>query len=950
MPSLFTVPIEKPLLEIVARRALALADEDNPLKLADSLVLLPNRRSCLAITRLFGALAEGRTLFLPRIRPIGEPDELELMADGLAHHPDWVNRLHAIPPAMSASGRLLAVTRHLWEKREGLPVTLHHMEQAARLAGELIACMDELDREQVDYGQLLELPSEVYAQHWQQSVELLTHLLRWWPDYAREHRIVSPLVRRNALLNLLGEFWTAHPPDFPVIAAGSTGTHPATADLLGVISRLPHGEVIVPGLDVVCDESVWEAVDPTHPQYQLKRLLERLGAARRDVALLDDTAVMPMHPHAGQRARDLLDACCPAECTDGWHERAGGSVPVFERIDCAHEREEAEVIALLLRETAQAGGSAALITHDQTLMRRVTSVLAHQGIAADSAVGQPASGMPLIGWLTLVVQAAIETDNPLSLLALLKHPCFAEAESRDELGNIIERRMARGLRRRSGWLGRLEWLIGHELPDNALAKCLFNEMSALSVDLAGRPQAANALFDQHVQTARALSPSADWNAPDLTLMLAEIEQAMASLGDIDPAHYPGLLQHCLAGMKYFPEGAGGAGIHLLTPIEARLQRYDRVVLSGLNEQSWPRHLQEDHWLNPGIRNALGLPDAQASIGLEAHDFILAACSGECFVTRARRQGGAETLPSRWLERLDAMRGVTNVQRARYTQHYSLHWLHAMQWVEPAPILPPAGANPPLSARPSRLSVTQVETWLRDPYSIYARHVLKLEPLDPIDESPDAALRGSVMHKILEKFVRAVNDDAAALTQQTFGDCAREVLRDYDDWPLVTLLWVPRIERMAGWFVALERERREKAVRVLPEHRAEAAFGRLQVHVRIDRVEMDLSGAATIIDYKTGEPPTRNVVEEGYGCQLPLSALLLPEVTAGMEYWRLGSGLSAPEVKPMNAETETLTAFYREGMLRMAQRYLGEGQPYYPVPVPARAPSFNNYAHLARLEQ
>src|SRR5262245_50134578 len=68
---------------------------------------------------------------------------------------------------------------------------------------------------------------------------------------------------------------------------------------------------------------------------------------------------------------------------------------------------------------------------------------------------------------------------------------------------------------------------------------------------------------------------------------------------------------------------------------------------------------------------------------------------------------------------------------------------------------PPAPRPPVATRPRELSVTRVETWMRDPYSIYARHILKLRPLDPLDASPGLAERGIFIHSALDEFVRTL---------------------------------------------------------------------------------------------------------------------------------------------------------------------------------------------------
>ena len=71
-----------------------------------------------------------------------------------------------------------------------------------------------------------------------------------------------------------------------------------------------------------------------------------------------------------------------------------------------------------------------------------------------------------------------------------------------------------------------------------------------------------------------------------------------------------------------------------------------------------------------------------------------------------------------------------------------------------PIAQPA-PKPPRATRPLKLSVTAIEDWLRDPYTIYAKYILKLDPLDPVDMPLSAADRGSAIHEALGEFTKTL---------------------------------------------------------------------------------------------------------------------------------------------------------------------------------------------------
>ena len=118
--------------------------------------------------------------------------------------------------------------------------------------------------------------------------------------------------------------------------------------------------------------------------------------------------------------------------------------------------------------------------------------------------------------------------------------------------------------------------------------------------------------------------------------------------------------------------------------------------------------------------------------------------------------GTPAIASRWLQRLTQLtRGLELESRLAP----AIDYLALARILRPESTGTEAASHrpaprPPVASRPRRLSVTEIETWLRDPYAIYARHVLKLRPLDALDAETVGPLNcGSALHRALELFVQ-----------------------------------------------------------------------------------------------------------------------------------------------------------------------------------------------------
>ena len=980
-PTLYTVPPHVSFVDALAAGLLAgrvvELEKGDPLALSRLTILLPTRRACRALGLAFLRAAPGRALLLPRIRPLGDIDEDEASIGDEADE--------ALPDAVAPLERRLLLARliqRLGETAGGAALTgAGRVDQASRLARALADLLDEIQIARLDPQGLATLAPEEYATHWQQVLTFLSLITDNWPAILAERGLIDPAARRNALLARLAQRWSDEPPAHPVIGAGSTGSVPATRDLLTAIACLPQGAVVLPGLDTDADDETWEALGPTHPQYALKGLLAHMDVPR--------SAVLPWPggedegAGAGRaRSRLIADAMRPAETITAWRAlppQGPAALRDFHRIDCASPQEEAGVIAIVMRRALETPGrTAALVTADRALARRVAAELGRWQIAVDDSAGVPLGETAPGAYLRLTARLVAEDAAPVPLLAALKHPLAAGGMGPGEWRRAVramERAVLRGPRPAPGFGGIRAALKER---DAAIGRWLD------PLEAAARPFAAllaqpdttlGELVHAHVRFAEWLAATNDedgaarlWSGEAGNKgwhFVSELIEA-ANREDVPPvappAHYPALLDALMEDHVVRPPYGRHPRLQIWGPLEARLQHADCMILGGLNEGVWPPAAQGDPWMSRPMRADFGLPQPELRIGLSAHDFVQCSGAAEVYLSRARRIEGTPTIPSRWLARLDALLAGEPAQGAALrAEEPALHawWAALDRPAEPPGPRPPPAPAPPVATRPRQLSVTRVETWIADPYSIYARDILRLRPLDPIDADPSAADRGIVIHRILDAFVRAHPDALPSDAEAHLLDLGRAQFEAAGARPGVLAFWWPRFERIARWFLDTERARRPATLPLAAEADGaldfDAPAGPFRLTAKADRID-GTGGALEVIDYKTGGAPRKSHVADGRRPQLSLEAAIAAAGgfegvdaarVAALAYWKLSGAETAGEIIEIGGDAEKLAREAAEGLQALVARFDDPATPYHPVPRPALAPAWNDYAHLAR---
>jgi ATP-dependent helicase/nuclease subunit B len=807
---------------------------------------------------------------------------------------------------------------------------------AVWLAKELLTLIGEVETAEIEWDRLDDLDAQDYASWWQLTLEFLKIAHVYWPARLAELQASSASRHRNAVLKAEVARLATATHKGPVIVAGSTGSLPATTRLIDAVSQLEQGAVVLPGLDLTMPDEQWDCLalnspaggggaDPTifgHPQYGLSRLLEALHLKRDDVA-----AHGVPEPAIATRAKAVSLALAPSAVTHLWPDmkKALGEAALAEAfshvalIEAANERIEATAIAIALKHAldnaASAESQVALITPDRGLARRVVAELERFGIEADDSAGTPLQATAQGTLLKHLIESTLFPGDPVPIVSLLKHPLTRlglPAETMAKAARILEIHALRGgtgsadistlaplleaqLQRSETKRHEPAWRRRLAVEERALAFHVAERLSAaveplveaLVTRAAGdRLSTARSTAEWAERTGRALEAVTVDEAGDIAaLWSSEAGEALADLLTgvleapdgllLDGAEWAGVLDALVAGVAVKPRAMSHPRVFIWGTQEARLQHVDTVVLGGMNEGCWPQQAGTNPFLSRIMKIRMGLEPPERRAGQIAHDFQMASSMPNVIYSRALRSGGAPSVASRFLQRLTTIAGtgLTAAMRSR-GDHY-LRWAAAIDDAPKQPLATRPEPKPEPGLIPKSYSFSEAGKLRRDPYAIYARRILRLDPVDPFNADPGPAERGTLYHAVIESFVGHKIDPGSDTAWTAIQELADRAFAEADLPAHIEATWRPRFDETARAFLDWERKRQAGIRQSWTEARAVMPLpGGFELTGYADRIDLTRGGVADVIDYKTGSSPSLKQARTLVDPQLALEAAAL----------------------------------------------------------------------------
>lgn len=958
--NIFNIAQSCSLVDVLAKKFSRIY-ADNPLELANVLFLLPNRRACVSLRDAFVRDNGLKPSILPQIVPIADADEDEIFLNGSANS----EVLRQLPPAIDNYERLFLFTRLIISKpaEYGLPEMT--FAQAFALAQDLAKLMDVFYNEQLSFDGLKNLVPEQYAVHWQETLNFLQIISKYWPQILQERGLCDMVNRKNALLKAQAEIWQNNKPSGQVVAAGITALFPGLKQLLKTIKNLPNGEIYFYGLDKQLEDEAWEQADESHPQYELKQLLEFLQISRFEVK-------DAVKPHNAAREKLVSEMMRPALSTLEWRSLSADSLPSeatenLHLITTEDMGQEASAIAVIMRDTLNtASKTAALVTTDRNLARRVAAELERWQIKIDDSAGKPLHLTPVGIYLRSILEVLEADFSDSSVLALLKSP-FIRLNS--DLASVRRRVRDYELALRTpAYSG-----IKKEIPEKLLQDVVLLKQTIRPLaELYANPQADfTVLLQTHLQVAEALSGSKNgggdkvlWRGNDgrkAAALFSKVLPQLKVLEQIDPKQYAAVLTRLMATETVRPLYGTHPRLKILGPIEARFNQYDVVIVGEVNEGVWPVLPSSDPWMSRPMKKDFGMPLPEKAIGVMAADFCQLMCAPEVYLTRAKRVTGTPMNKSRWLLRLETVlkaygKEAETLLDYKYTSLARLQDTPAVQdkIVVPAP-------KPPIESRPRRLSASWLERLICDPYSVFAAKILRLKQLDAPDKDLSFADYGNLIHGILEEFNTKFPQELPSDAREQLINIGLNKFQSAEISAELRAFWWPSFLKTVDWVLAQEAICRPDIKQIYNEVEGQMEFaapaGPFIAEARADRLNFNKDGSIDIIDYKTGSIRSNKQVHAGYAPQLPIEGLIAAsggfskngrKIPTGkvnkLSYWRLGNKIT--EI----TETDKVLAQTRENLQKLISAFDFETTPYLARPNPKYVPKYSEYDHLERIKE
>ena len=1041
-PKIYTISPMAPFLRILAKNIMegrliaGWPDKSSPYSLSDATIYMPTKRSADLLEIQLKSHAQCESLFLPKIISLGEIDEdgkifsidetIEglFLGKGIASEISplkrrliltkliltWSKKIVAsLSESVARSGSAFSLSIGLSHDPNGFSVasTIDDSLALADSLGYLIDTLVIYKKTWHDVHALL--PHDLSDEYWKISKDFLQIAAEAWPAYCHQEGVMDAAQRRDLVISAEAERLLDTPPAAPIIMAGSTGSMPSTAKLICSISKLPLGAIVLPGIDQYLDEESWagltdfdnRVVCPGHPQALLSKLIRQIGINRHDIVELSSL------DHTQRRREKFLSECMrPSVSTHLWSTKDQRITPSeiveaisgLSLIEADNEREEAIAISLALRAVLETPGkSAALITPDRSLAKRVGSELLRWGIVTNDSAGTSLHRSSLGSLAHLLVTAIVEHFSPISLLALLNHReiqlGLAEDVLRRGIAAIdiclaripIVRQDIDGLIHTKKVFHDTDGTVRSPLPSKRLtpedwrcAKIILEKINSIYEPFRDINAIEITSFFSELFVALKLTVTSSDNVErfkDFTgsAELADLFETIQTCADLDltvPIHnYPAFFEQLMASQTIPDRSESHPRVKILGLLEARLLRFDLVILGGLDEKIWPPDARTDPFLNRPWRDELGLPTPERRIGQTAHDLISALGMDEVIMTRALKRGGSPTIASRFLQRMNAVAGKSNfdemiirgkniLKLAKQLDEAKI----AISYGRPRPV-------PPNTLLPKRISVTEVETLRRDPYAIYARHVLKLDHLEKIGYQGGNSERGNLYHLLVARFSQkwpaSLPDDAL----NEFMAISKEAINYYKDKITLDAFWWPRFLEAGRWYIDWEKSRRSALLAPVAVERYGALTialprgGEITLSGQADRIELLENGSFNIIDYKTGKIPSQMQVQSGFSPQLTLEAAMLKrnafsglagKLTRNLIYVKLGSKGGGYEYPihdiGKSLESDELVEQHFNEFIKLVDDHWNGARPFYSRPFPQFTTDYGKYDHLARFRE
>lgn len=693
-----------------------------------------------------------------------------------------------------------------------------------------------------------------------------------------------------------------------LIIAGINSSLPAIKELMKNSLNISNIHIVFYGIDEEISEEIWNELEPQDNQYSYQEILKTLGFKRNELLKWNkDHSLQP-------QSKFLSQAFLPAKFCSNWYleKHKPDNISLYNFAD---QISEAKYIAELAKNTDNK--SILVVCNDEDLIVKLLYFFDLENINLSIIRDYPLIKSKTAVWLELILNFILEKHSIISSLALFKHTYSI-------IDPIL---LEKKLREKNNYSDSI-FEFKHEIPELEKIEEITNSISQRGSFLE--------ILKNHLAIASNLASKNIWEDEESTELekhLKQLQECIEVNEYIDLHQYLALFKNFLKNAYYRPL-ASISRITLCKPIDSRLLTADIVIIAGLNHGIWPSKLNEDPLLSDHLLKKFGLPDRKEKLGSETSDFWRLCNAREVILTRSEKIGSNITLSSSWLLRLKAL-SCNTIEKSFIKDNVTTT----------INTLPPPSPCPPVSYRPQKLSATQIEKLIFNPYHIYVDTILRIKKLYPLRKELTAIDFGNFIHKaIAMHYEKGIS----------FEEAGRASLKELKITTKATsILWWQRYLRIISWF----KETDIPSIKLITE-----TFGKIELKNNFvicaiaDRIEVLDNNQLNIVDYKTGRLSSIKSINDGKTLQLLIEAIIavngdfykLDNKTFSinsLKYIQLNGDEDIIKVIELDKNLSDLLLKTKNYLLELSLEYQKHTTPYHYSK--KRTLSYCEYAHLAR---
>ena len=871
MRNIFYIPNGVNVTKLIAEHIIENSKNNSAWKSANNLILMPNSRSARDVIDYIKEV--DTSLLLPNIKAISDICEKDIFS--LCTN---INNL-SFKKAANSKEIIFLLTKLInkWQNQNS-ENKITDLSSSAKLANELASIIRNFDHQQLDISKINDMDPDNQAKHWQNNYEFLRIISEFLPQILDDKNIITKEQYYNDIIEYIISNWSEHKPDFDIIAVLSTGHISVTRKLLDIISKLPRGKVILPAFDPSITNDEWRLIDNTHPMHHIKYFTDYIGIENIESIKIYDNNIRY------SEYKTIKNLMLPKNSTDKWHLNSDNKqIDNIEYIECDDIYQEAKIISMIIRKNLHEDNKKkiSLITNNFNLVTNIENILKRWDIVADNSMGIPIGKTAIGSFMLLTLNLMRRNIDPVDLLALLKHPITSCGFSNFEcsrLARIIEINLLRTKYDFKLTLDNIEdYFIKNYISDEVinLIKFVRRAYSKINYLLSRKEVLFTDLLKEHIKCVEMLAENNDktgqevlWSTPegnDYSSELVKIIASADSMGEISPHSYKNIYTTIFSSIISRRKYNNTPNLSIITPSEARLIKHDLVIMADFNNDSWPSKYDYSPWLSVDSQKNLELYSPEDNISEHAAVINELLTCKKVFITRSNIINGTPTIAALWLQRMKAVLKDIKLQEISKESCIFKEWSNKLDKPNDYIKISPPSPKPPLRARPKKLSATDIGKLIVDPYSIYAKKILNLKKLDPLDNKLSALDFGNFIHDVFYNYI--ISNDNSYNNLLEIGE---RLLSNKINDNNIKLIWWPKFLDISKWF--FQQNAKYSDYKIFPEISGEIKYNNIDIYAKADRIEV-LDNIINIVDYKTGNPPSAKQVISGIEPQMMVESII-----------------------------------------------------------------------------